>query len=62
MPPSIKFFLVGTRLDEPKNREVKKDKGETTAQRLHAKYHEVSAKTGDGVRETLESLVEEMGF
>jgi len=57
----LKVALFGTRTDE-KSREVTSDKGKATAAKLNASYHEVSAKTGDGVRAAIERLVEAIGM
>lgn len=52
----ITIVLIGNKADRESERKVLKDEGENRARSLHAKFIEVSAATGDGVRELFQLI------
>lgn len=50
------IVLIGNKADRESERKVLKDEGENKARSLHAKFIEVSAATGDGVRELFQLI------
>jgi small GTP-binding protein len=51
IPNGVLLFLVGNKSDLESTREVKVEAGQEKAQSIRATFSEVSAKTGDGIKE-----------
>ncbi|KAJ5079703.1 ras and ef-hand domain-containing protein [Anaeramoeba ignava] len=58
-PPQTKVMLVGNKADLENERAVQRERAEKLAMKYGWSYGELSAKTGEGIKESFEILVKE---
>ncbi len=57
---NIYIILLGNKIDLEDRRVITKEEGENLAQKLNLGFGEVSAKTGDGIEEAFQKLINEV--
>ena len=55
--PHIVIYIIGNKIDMVEERKIKTEEGQKLANEFHLQFYETSAKTGENVNETFESLV-----
>ena len=59
---NVVFFLVGNKTDSECEREVTREEGLMACGAIGAYFHEVSAKTGDGIQDFIENIIRRIGI
>ena len=55
--PHIVIYIIGNKIDMIEGRKVKTEEGQQLANEFHLQFFETSAKTGQNINETFDSLV-----
>ena len=55
--PHIVIYIIGNKIDMVEERKIKTEEGKQLANEFHLQFFETSAKTGQNVNETFDSLV-----